>query len=291
MHTVTIIGVGRVGGALASALPKTKYHIDSLMVRDRKRLAESATLVESLGKVIEFSEVSEIGSDIVLIATQDAYIASVAERLADLISVGSTIFHLSGSLSSSVLAPLADRGCATGSIHPLVSISSPETGAAGFRNSYFCVEGDSAAVSVAEMIVADLGGKSFAIDTEKKPLYHAAAVMACGHLVALLDASIELMAKCGLDPGFSKNIILPLVKSTVDNLSEQNTAQALTGTFARADIETFERHLAALRPDATKQIRDIYLLLGERSLDMALERGADPTAITAIRDRISVAKS
>ncbi len=271
MVSVSIIGVGRVGGAFAIALPKDKYTVDNLIGRD-----ETAT---------------ELSSDMVFITTQDSEITTVAQTLADTIKPGTIVFHTSGSNPSSILDALKDAGCKTGSIHPLVSVSSPELGPERFRGAYFCVEGDAEAVTVGKQIVADLGGKPFAIDTKFKTLYHASAVTACGHLVALFDAAVEMMTKVGLSDADAKEILLPLVTSTVQNLGEQTTAAALTGTFARADIETFTRHLNALNQYVSDDLLEIYLLLGERSLELAAKQGVSPERIDTLRTKVSVAKS
>lgn len=271
MVSVSIIGVGRVGGALALALPKDKYTVDNLIGRE-----------ETAG---------EISSDVVFITTQDSEIVAVVETLAAKLQPGTIVYHTSGSNPSSILDALKDTGCKTGSIHPLVSVSSPELGPERFRGAYFCVEGDDDAVTLGKQIVADLGGKPFAIDTKFKTLYHASAVTACGHLVALFDAAVEMMTKVGLSDADAKEILLPLVTSTVQNLSEQTTAAALTGTFARADIETFTRHLNALNQYVSDDLLEIYLLLGERSLELAAKQGVSPERIDTLRTKVSIAKS
>ncbi len=271
MVTVSIIGVGRVGGALAIALPKDKYTVDNLIGRD-----EAA---------------AELSSEVVFITTQDSEIAAVAESLVGKLKAGTLVFHTSGSNPSSILDALKDAGCKTGSIHPLVSVSSPELGPERFRGAYFCVEGEPEAVTLGKQIVADLGGKPFAIDTKFKTLYHASAVTACGHLVALFDAAVEMMTKVGLSDADAKEILLPLVTSTVQNLGEQTTAAALTGTFARADIETFTRHLSALNQYVSDDLLEIYLLLGERSLELAAKQGVSPERIDTLRTKVSIAKS
>lgn len=271
MISVSIIGVGRVGGALAIALPKDKYTVENLIGR-----AETA---------------AEISTDIVFITTQDSEIVAVAESLVGKLKPGTIVFHTSGSNPSSILDALKDTGCKTGSIHPLVSISSPELGPERFRGAYFCVEGVDEAVTLGKQIVADLGGNSFTIDTKFKTLYHASAVTACGHLVALFDAAVEMMTKVGLTDADAKEILLPLVTSTVQNLGEQSTAAALTGTFARADIETFTRHLNALNQYVSDDLLEIYLLLGERSLELAAKQGVSPERIDTLRTKVSIAKS
>lgn len=271
MSTVSIIGIGRVGGALALALPKAGYSIDNLVYRGAGDL--------------------DIASDIVFITTQDAEIATAAKALADKLKRTPYVFHTSGALSSTILRPLAAIGCPTGSIHPLVSISAAELGPERFQDSYFCVEGEAAALDVANDIVTSLGGIPFSIDTEFKTLYHASAVTACGHLVALFDAAVEMMTKCGLSAEESKMILLPLVKSTVENLGEQSTAAALTGTFARADLETFVNHLKTLNTNVSDELLEIYLLLGERSLEMAAKQGVSTERIDSMRAKVSIAKS
>lgn len=146
-------------------------------------------------------------------------------------------------------------------------------------------------MKIGETIATDLGGRPFSIDTKFKTLYHAAAVTACGHLVALFDSAVEMMTKCGLSPEQAKDILMPLVMSTVQNLSEQSTSAALTGTFARADIETFTRHLTALNENVSDDLLETYLLLGERSLELAAKQGVSAERIDKLRAKVSIAKS
>jgi len=291
MITISIIGVGRVGGAIALAVPKEKYSIDNLIYRNAPVSDTVASTILPTGKMALLEDVGSISSDVVFITTQDSEIVPVSKALVGKLSRNSIVFHTCGALSSSVLEPLKATGARTGSIHPLVSVSSPELGPDRFKDAYFCVEGDLEAVSIGEKIVGDIGGRPFAIDTKFKTLYHASAVTACGHLVALFDAAVEMMTKCGLSPEDSKKILLPLVKSTVQNLGEQSTSAALTGTFARADIETFTRHLTALNQYVSDDLLEIYLLLGERSLELAARQGVSPERIDTLRTKVSVAKS
>lgn len=287
MKTVTIIGSGRVGGALALSLPREKYRIDRLIGRRR------AVLDTSLGAltVNEIDDVQTIDSDIVFITTGDGNIELAAAEIAGKIRVGCSVFHTSGALTSTSLAALSAVGAKIGSIHPLVSISRPDLGPSRFPGAYFCVEGDPDAVPIAERIVSDLGGISFTIATQYKTLYHAAAVMACGHLVALFDSAVEVLSICGLSSEDSKKVLLPLVASTVENLGQQSTSSALTGTFGRADIDTFSRHLNTLNENVSDELLEIYLLLGERSLELASVEGVNPERIDKLRARMSVAKS
>ncbi len=279
MVTVTIVGIGRVGGALDLSLRTPDYDVQNLIGR-----------VE-VGRVSSVDLVGPIESDVILITTQDGEISNAAVSIVSLVTGSPVVLHTSGAYPSSILAPLTAKGCPIGSMHPLVSVSSPELGPERFRGAYFCVEGDEKAVAMARKIVNDLGGRPFTIDTRFKTLYHAAAVTACGHFVALFDAAVEMMSKCGLSTEDSKEILYPLLFSTVQNVGEQSTAAALTGTFARADIETFTHHLSALNEAGDEDLLEIYLLLGERSLELAAKQGVSPARIESLRTKVAVAKS
>jgi predicted short-subunit dehydrogenase-like oxidoreductase (DUF2520 family) len=290
MRSISIIGVGRVGGAVALSLPPDRFQIDALFVRSSS--AGIASLKEWFGaRVRDDAAYEQISSDVVLIASRDSEVSAIDGDLAIRLHTRPTVLHVSGSLSSRVLKAVSGLGCETGSVHPLVSISRAELGPERFPDAYFCVEGTPQARQVAAEIATALGGKPFSVPTESKSLYHAAAVTACGHLVALVDTAVEMMSMCGLEPEFSKEILMPLVISTVDNLRGQTTTDALTGTFARADIETFTKHVTALNEFASRDMLELYLLLGERSLELAANRGVSPDRIERLRARVAIAKS
>ncbi len=285
---VSIIGIGRLGGALALALSGKSFVVENLFARKLETAERIANIANS--KIFSDNEFENIRSEIVLITTQDSEITTVAENLAGKLQSTPIVLHASGSLSSDVLQNLQYIGCAVGSLHPLISISDAFLGKTRFENAYFCVEGDETAIEAAEKIVSELGGKSFSIETKYKTLYHASAVTACGHLVAVIDTAIEMLSKCGLNENNSKEILLPLIESTVENLKTQTTDAALTGTFARIDMETFERHLEIMEREVSAEALQIYLLLGERSLKLAEKQISDTKKLENMREQILLAK-
>jgi predicted short-subunit dehydrogenase-like oxidoreductase (DUF2520 family) len=290
-HKISVVGAGRLGGALALALARKNFEIENLIVKNQAKAEKIARAINPAPKILSPADAGEIASEILIFATQDSEIERAAENASEKISSAPRfVFHTSGSLSSEILSVLKEKGSRTGSLHPLVSVSDARLGAERFKNAYFCVEGDAEAVAMAEKIVAALEGKSFSIATRHKPLYHAAAVTAAGHLVALVDVALEIMQQCGLDEAAAQTVLLPLIKSSVENLESQTTSQALTGTFARADVGTFERHLNALDEDASAEAREIYLSLGARSAQLAERQGADRENLRKILRQISLAK-
>ena len=290
MQSVSIIGIGRVGGALSIALSRAGFTLDHLVHRDGSVAKAISVQLPPNTQFTASTSIPELRSDIVLITTADPDISLVADKLAGILKPGAVVLHTSGSLSSEVLSGLAAKGSFTGSMHPLVSVSDAVSGADNFANVFFCIEGDETALKAARLIVEALGGTAFSIDSKYKPLYHAAAVTACGHLVALIDVAIEMLSKCGVERAAAKEILLPLIESTIGNLKTQTPENALTGSFARADNAAFERHMASIDGTMSPLVRDIYLSLGERSLDLAAAGGADPVELQKLRERISIAK-
>jgi len=265
VQTVSIVGIGRAGGALAIALDRAGFQIDQLIYRADPP-AESRLDSQ---KFVAVESVAAIDSDILLIATADQEIRTTAFILAQMARLPLVALHLSGSLSSNELWSLKKNGVAVGSMHPLVSISDPERGSSRFAGAYFCVEGDAAAVVAATTIVEALGGQHFSVETQLKPLYHASAVMASGNVTALFDAAIEMLSECGIERENAHRILFPLIQSTVGNLADRSTEKALTGPFVRGDVAALERHLDAFEGTIDEGIRSIYLDLAERSVRLA----------------------
>ena len=258
------------------ALPEDRYQIVNLVARNTEHASKISSEISAKPRVLSQSEFQKLEEDIIFITTQDVEIKDVARKLAEFKPQKETfVYHTSGSLSSSVMEELSGAGYCIGSIHPLVSISDSRIGSKRFRDAFFCVEGDDRAVELTNEIVDNLGGKSFSIETKNKALYHASAVTACGHLVALLDTAFRMFSKCGVDETQSKEILMPLIKSTLCNLEEQTSAEALTGTFDRVDIETFERHLETMKPKLSNDDINVYLRLGMQSLNLVEEDSAN----------------
>jgi predicted short-subunit dehydrogenase-like oxidoreductase (DUF2520 family) len=124
--------------------------------------------------------------------------------------------------------------------------------------------------------------------------------MASPHLVALFDLAVELLNLALQTPQDSQKIshdarlmLLPLVMSTITNVAVSGPSQALTGTFARGDVETVKHHLKALssgNPAPPSEALQLYKLLGLRSLELAKQHGLDPKRISEITKLLKASK-
>ena len=296
--SVSIIGPGRLGQAFALALDASGYTLVAFVAREAKKAEKAAAPIAKTNPGVLALSANDLAqlpsSDLILITTPDDFIEDTALKLAFNETGklrGRTVLHTSGALSSVILAPLAQAGFHTGSLHPLISVSRPRSGAKALHGAFYCVEGDKAAVKLANKIVSDLEGKSFSIRPEAKTLYHAAAVMASPHVTALFDLATELLAACGVSREVAREVLLPLLESTVNNLKVSDPAKALTGTFARGDLATVKKHLAALAKLSGNQAKtlQVYKLLGLQSLKLAEENGLEERLIKQIRELLESA--
>ena len=270
---VSIIGAGRLGTTLAVALSRRGYSIRSIVSRRAQSARKAAKLLDGNPQVLAANKLQSLSpADVFLITTPDDQIAAVAADLSSLENNSKrkqTALHTSGALSSEVLAPLRRKGWNTGSIHPLISVSDSRHGATPLQGVFWSVEGDQGALRLGKAIVRDLEGRSFSIRSEDKPLYHAAAVMVAGNVVALFDVALEMLGQCGLSRKTAHSILLPLIASTVQSLETKDPADALTGSFSRGDVETIKRHIAALKSNKLSDALELYRLLGKRSLKLS----------------------
>ncbi|HEY9403082.1 MAG TPA: DUF2520 domain-containing protein, partial [Pyrinomonadaceae bacterium] len=281
--------------ALALALNRGGYQVVALVARRAARARLIAHTISPRPLALDATQLDLLPDtvDLILVTTPDDQIARVAARLAAVYAARPVdvsprrrrqrvALHASGALPSDTLAPLGAHNFSLGSLHPLVSISDPAGGARNLRGAFYCLEGEARALAAARKIVRALGGRSFSLAARDKSLYHAAAVIASGHTVALFSLAADLLAACGLSHARARQVLLPLLASTLDNLRSRAPEEALTGTFARADLSTVRRHLAALQTAGdARRATAVYALLGERSLQMAARRRKFDSSVAA----------
>ncbi len=236
---LALVGPGRAGTTVAAALVARGW---SPVAVAGRHPGAPATLrgAELLGAPVV--EVADAGrnADLVVVATPDAAIADTAATLAPGLRPGSLVIHLSGACPLEELDKLhaARPDVELGSLHPLQSLPSVELGVARLPGSWCAVDGSPRV----ERLAVSLGMRPFRLDASQRGRYHAAATIASNHLVALLGQAIRVADAAGIPP----EALLPLVRSTIDNVGALGSHDALTGPVARGDTDTVVRHLDAL---------------------------------------------
>jgi predicted short-subunit dehydrogenase-like oxidoreductase (DUF2520 family) len=248
------VGPGRAGLALGYALVQAEA-VDALTVSGRRPdppahplfIQDLASYSYGLARPTEDTEA-------VFLAVPDAVVPEMARSLADLGPAPErcAAFHMSGALSTDVLSPLHVSGYGVGSFHPLQAIAHPVTGAERLPGSFIAVTGAPSALAVARRLASALGSPILSVPETRRPIYHAAAVMASNFLPPLLDAACRLLEQAGVPPDQSLPALLPLVRGVLANVEESGLEASLTGPVARGDVETVGLHLRALEPGDRK---------------------------------------
>jgi len=273
--TITCVGAGRLGTTLCRLLLEQQSTISiSIGQVLNNSLESSLRAVEFIGDGAAAKDSQQLKpADLWLISTPDDAIQEVSEALAKsgVLAPGNIVFHCSGSLSSKILR-LPDDQCYRASVHPTHSFANPTKSVSTFPGSSCAVEGDEQAVKLLNLLFAAIGGMCFPLKSDKKGLYHAATVMACNNLVALLAMSKQMLTEAGIDAAQQELILNPLVRQTVDNyLNNSDPADSLTGPISRGDETTVATHLNAL--SSNSQWRGAYTVLGEVAVGLAQQQG------------------
>jgi predicted short-subunit dehydrogenase-like oxidoreductase (DUF2520 family) len=275
---VLVVGAGPVGHALASGLALAGFPL-----RHWSR---------SLGPLWQESA-SRRPADIVVLAVRDEAIAQAAQFVVEhgAAGPGSVLLHCAGALDPyEALGAQRDQVAGVGLLHPLRSFAQSVAGSAApaaellnLGGTVLAVCGDERGVLAAELLGNALGGVVVKLPAERLPAYHAAAVLAAGHVAALLDTAVHLLRRIGLEQRVAEQALASLTRSVVDNIAEVGLPHALTGPFARGDAATVGKHLDALARISC-EATTVYRTLGYTSIDVAQHKGgAEPAALDRIR--------
>ena len=158
--------------------------------------------------------------------------------------------HASGALGREALAPAAEGGALTGAFHPLAAFA--QIGAELPDGIAFAIEASEPLRTKLTHLALRLGGRPLVLEADDKALYHAAAVIASNYSVTLAATAARLLRRIGASEDDSLRVLLPLMRSTLDNLERQGLPEALTGPIVRGDTGTVRRHLWSSTPPMGK---------------------------------------
>jgi len=217
----------------------------------------------------------------VLIAVPDEAVPEVGLAIAALgpAPAGCAAFHLSGVLPTEALGALHGPGYALGAFHPLGASSRPSEGSIRVGGGYVAVTGSPAAVSMARRLTDALDAEVLEVPAARRPLVHAAAVLAGAYMRPLLSLSSRLMERAGVASGEAMPALLSLARSALDRVEEGRTSSTPANPIEDGDVETLALHLRALDPDDQK----LYALFA-REIARLEEHRLEPETLEAIHD-------
>lgn len=235
---LAIVGRGRVGTALSTALARAAYEI-----------------VGPLGRGADGR-----GADVILLCVPDAEIAAAAAAVLP----GPLVGHCSGATG---LAPLLPHEAF--SLHPLMTVTA-EGGR--FAGAGAAIAGSTPrTLALARELARALEMLPVEIAESDRPAYHAAASIASNFLVTLEAAAERVAGAVGVE----RELLVPLVHATVENWARLGPERALTGPVARGDEATVARQRAAVE-EVAPDLLPLFDELVTASRALVADREAQP---------------
>ncbi len=268
MQRLNVIGTGRVGQTLARLWHERGLcQVQDLLARRTASAQQAQAFIGAGRAVASLADLRE--AELWLLSVPDSQVAEVATQLADTLRAGgrpvppALVFHCSGFLPASALAPLQVLGWAAASAHPVLNFASPEAGVARFAGTPCGMEGDPAACKVLWPLFEAIGGACFEVQGEHKPLYHGAAVIASNFLVVLQAIAREAWQAAGVPADMVPRVNEALVRATLENTLALGPAGAIVGPAARGDTEVVRLQgdcVAQWHPEAGRIYREMSVL-------------------------------
>ena len=269
--TVSVIGPGRVGTALAMALPRELYQVHGVAGRSR---ADVDRFMGAVPGAIERSmEEAAREADVVLLAVPDDQLVPLVRELAaaDAVRPGSVWVHTAGGhgLAALELARLA--GARVAACHPAQTFPDPDTGRASLPGATWAVTAGPGELAWAKAFVHALGGHPVEVAEASRTLYHAGLVMGANGASAAVAQARELLLGAGVAEPDA--FLGPLVGAAVRNAASRGIT-ALTGPVRRGDAGTVAEHLAELRAVLPEAVES-YVALMRLALGQARRAGLE----------------
>ncbi|MEA1885753.1 MAG: DUF2520 domain-containing protein [Bacteroidota bacterium] len=238
---IVIIGAGRVGSALSIAFNKRGHRILKIISRSVDKAAGLADILEC-----EYGDEPVIPgeSEVVIVAVKDDALSDVLKN----ISVGrdAVIAHTAGSVGLDVFG---EKAFNHGVFYPL------QTFTHGRKYDFntiplFLEANNKHSHMVLKSLALTLSENVFYLDSDKRRYLHLAAVFSSNFVNHMYSAGREISGQAGME----FNVLLPLLRETLDKAGELGPENSQTGPAVRNEKKTIEKHLDLLSfsPDLQK---------------------------------------
>lgn len=273
MTRVGVVGAGRVGAVLAAALagPQAsgRYQVAAVAGESAATRIRIETLLP--GVLVDKPTAVARSCDLLLLTVPDDMLENVVTMLsaAGAIRPGQYVAHTSGRHGLAVLDAAAARGAHVLALHPAMTFTGTDVDLARLPGCVFGVTAGDDTRTVAERLVADLGGSPVWVPEERRTLYHAGLAHGANHLVTLVAQAMDLLRAAGAtDPAA---ILRPLLSAALDNALAYGDA-ALTGPIVRGDVNTVRAHLADIAESAPATLES-YVVMARATANRAVLDG------------------
>jgi predicted short-subunit dehydrogenase-like oxidoreductase (DUF2520 family) len=283
---IGVIGAGRVGAVLASALRSAGHEVMAAAGESDASRRRSGSLLP--GVPIRKPSAVARASDLLLLTVPDDMLSNVVTMLSasGAIHEGQYVVHTSGRHGLAVLAPAVAVGARPVALHPAMTFTGTEIDLPRLAGCVFGITVGDAERPLAEQLVSELDGRAIWVPEDKRALYHAGLAHGANHLVTLVAQAMELLSATGAE--HPADTLRPLLQAALDNALEHGDS-ALTGPIVRGDVETVRDHLVEVARNAPDTLPS-YVALARATLDRVVTDGRVlPIRAMKIRDLLDAA--
>lgn len=246
---IVLIGAGNVATHIAKAL---SIHADVVQVfsRDINKATRLAADIANCTAICALDDIVP-DADAYIISVKDDAIAGIADKLPRKCNPNAVWMHTSGSVCADVFSSAARS---YGVLYPLQTFSRDVD--VNMQEVPFFIEGNNiGSENSIRDIALMLSENVNHADSNTRQRLHVAAVFACNFTNHMWTIASDILN----DGNIGFEVLLPLLKATLDKASDINPSDAQTGPAVRGDIGTMQQHIEIL----DKQQTDIYRMISE----------------------------
>ncbi len=244
---ISIVGSGNVATVMGRTIKEAGHEVLQVISRNLLHAEKLAVLVGATATVKV--QALHPQCDFCIIAVGDSNIQLVANQLP---VTNAVVVHTAGSVERDVLL---QPNRAVGVIYPLQSLRSL---IADLPKIPVLIDGvNSEVITRIRWFAETWASGVWQAGDEKRQQTHVAAVILNNFINHLVSLTHEYCNKENID----FEILKPLLKQTVTNLTFYNASELQTGPARRNDISTIKKHLLILNKQPV--LRSLYLKLSE----------------------------
>jgi len=247
---VVVVGVGRLGGALALGLKKAGWPV-KVFPRSGESTRKAAKLNLAIADSVDLQQ-----AEICILAVPDSVVPFVASNLMEDLGPSTALIHCAGALTLDALGQAPENQARPrGSFHPLCAISDSSD---DLKNHFVALAAsDKKLMPLLWRMALALRLQPFEVPESQRALYHASAVLSAGLSVTLLATAVEAMKHSGVDSEVALPSLLALLRSALNGVEKRGLQRGLTGPIARGDLSVVAAHLKALPPEVVDTYREL----------------------------------
>lgn len=243
-RNIAFIGAGNVATHLVRALAPAVQAVLSRTYEHAVDLAQSCGVPCASS---DFSDLSELRPDIIIISVADSAVADIVNAIGPL-DWNPLVLHTSGTVGKESLAGISTR---TGVLYPLQTFS--RSAKVDISEVPFFIEtADSEDLPLVEELAKRMSTHVRYADAERRRVLHVAGVFASNFPNIMFEIVQDVLATAG----YPLETVRPLVYAMVDKAFAVGPHAAQTGPARRGDRDVIASH-AAMLPEDKAEIYNI----------------------------------